>query len=1405
MNLKSDRFLFAGVVLALILLASAGLFSYRSITSLQANYEFEKRAHDVIENLDALYSSTKDAEDAARGFVITGEERDLRPFYKAQDDIQRLEVKLRVATEGDAKQMERLSRLESEVSDRLDVLQQLIEVRRRDGQLAAEESVRVGKGQYLTDQIRNVVYEMRSTENSLQDIRKNEVTRSARNTLYTVVGFTFLAVGLLAFAVIVTASSIRKRSRVESELRVINQLQRAILDSTRYIIISTDTDGLIQTFNAAAEQWLGYSRDEILHKSTPSIFHDPIEVQKRAQALSHELGTPVFSGFDTFVVRSRLKGSDDNEWTYVRKDGSRFPVQISVTTMRDSEGRITGYLTVANDISERKEAEDAARESERRYRELVENSLGLICTHTLDGTLLSVNKAVADGLGYTVGEMIGKRLFDFTVPEVAENGLPRYLNEIVNQGYSEGRLRAEAKNGDVLVWAYRNRLTRQPDGTPYVLGYAIDVTEQATAEYALRKAEERYRDIFDNAGDMILSVTPEGRFQYVNNTWCSSLGYNEDEAQKLSVFDVMPYSIHAVWNDMLSHALSGGEPAKVELQFRARDGRLIDVEGGVSVKIEEGAPVALRGIFRDVSARKRHDQRLLAQLATGTVLATAQTMDEAVPRVLQTLCENLGWEMGEYWQLDLENAVLRMRNSWSITDLEKSVFHVASEKVTYKMGRGLPGRIWETMQPVWYNNIAQDQDIARRAAARATGLRTAWGVPIRAGNRPVGVMTFFTRRELNQDKDLLAMMEALSVSIGQFAIRAIREASIRDLNNLREVLLNSAAEGIYGVDMQGRATFVNPAAAEMLGYTPEELVGRKIHYVIHHSHVDGAPHLAHECPIHTSLRDAKRNHLGNDILWRRNNTSFPVEYSSNPIFKDGNLVGAVITFRDITDRKALDRMKDEFISTVSHELRTPLTSIRGSLGLLASGMLGKAGEKAQKMLTIASSNTDRLVRLINDILDIERMRSGRATLSRRIVSVLPLLQEAAELMRAMANENGIQIKVIAEDVQADVDPDRMIQVFSNLLSNAIKFSPRGTIITLGATHQDGQMEITVSDQGRGIPLDKLESIFARFQQVDASDSRQKGGTGLGLAIVRTIIEQHNGQIWVVNNPNGGSSFHIRIPLPATKIDTLNEPLQRRRILVCDEDQWVMSELIAFLERHDFDVMQVLSGAEVLDQAQRTLPHAIILGQKVPGSSITQISQAIKNISTVSSIPVIAMSMGTNHDAPLRTAGGWVQRSFNESGMLAELSRVLDGQHSTQRVLLVEDDADLSRVLAASFEQEGIEILHAVNAAEAKRICEAIVPDLIVLDIMLPGANGFTVVEWMRGRERLRDLPLVVYSALEVSEEEKEALRLGPSDFLVKSQVSLQQVHKRVVELLAQREVEANHALQNAPTPTARIQ
>ena len=237
----------------------------------------------------------------------------------------------------------------------------------------------------------------------------------------------------------------------------------------------------------------------------------------------------------------------------------------------------------------------------------------------------------------------------------------------------------------------------------------------------------------------------------------------------------------------------------------------------------------------------------------------------------------------------------------------------------------------------------------------------------------------------------------------------------------------------------------------------------------------------------------------------------------------------------LTKRSELDTLKDEFISTVSHELRTPLTSIRGSLGLLSSGMLGDVDPKAQNLLRIATANTDRLVRLINEILDLDRMESGRATLQIRRCNLAQLITDSVETMQPLADAAQLTIATTGtltvnnHPLRIDADADRIQQVLANLLSNAIKFAPAQTTITINVALAADTVTLRIIDAGRGIPAEKLDTIFDRFQQVEVSDARQKGGTGLGLAICRTIIHQHNGTITASQNPSAGSTFTITLP------------------------------------------------------------------------------------------------------------------------------------------------------------------------------------------------------------------------------------------------------------------------------------
>jgi len=365
------------------------------------------------------------------------------------------------------------------------------------------------------------------------------------------------------------------------------------------------------------------------------------------------------------------------------------------------------------------------------------------------------------------------------------------------------------------------------------------------------------------------------------------------------------------------------------------------------------------------------------------------------------------------------------------------------------------------------------------------------------------------------------------------------EQALHMATRQRELILESVGDGIYGIDLEGRLTFINQAGAHALGYTPEELTGRDLHEVIHHSHADGTPYSKSTDPILQALRRCESIRMRDEVFWRHDGSAFPVEYSANPLLEEGIISGMVVAFQDVSERRRLERMKDEFISTVSHELRTPLTSLRASLGLITSGTLDKRPEKQRQMLDMAIGNCDRLIRLVNDILDFEKVEKGKLPLDRQPVEAIDLLRRAADVAYTAASQVHITVRVDAAHVQVLCDEERILQVLNELVANAIKFSPPDTAIRLsaqpGKENSDGSDEVcfTVEDEGRGIAAEKLERIFERFQQGDASDSRALGGTGLGLALCRSIVEQHGGRIWAESAPGKGSQFHFTLPA-ATK-------------------------------------------------------------------------------------------------------------------------------------------------------------------------------------------------------------------------------------------------------------------------------
>jgi PAS domain S-box-containing protein len=262
-------------------------------------------------------------------------------------------------------------------------------------------------------------------------------------------------------------------------------------------------------------------------------------------------------------------------------------------------------------------------------------------------------------------------------------------------------------------------------------------------------------------------------------------------------------------------------------------------------------------------------------------------------------------------------------------------------------------------------------------------------------------------------------------------------------------------------------------------------------------------------------------------LVRLDGTPIEAELTCAAVNFDGRPALQVLV-RDVAERRQMERMKDELLSIVSHELRTPLTSIRGSLGLLAGGVLGDISPRGQRMLEVAVTNADRLIRLLSDVLDLERLRAGRLNLEPRLRTARELIDEALAEMAGLAERAGVTLHVGKTEGTVNVDSDRMVQVLTNLVSNSLKFSPRGATVGLEASTNGHSVRFSVADHGRGIPPSMLDSIFERFQQVDASDSRLKGGTGIGLAICRTIVEQHNGRIWAESTFGQGSVFYVEL-------------------------------------------------------------------------------------------------------------------------------------------------------------------------------------------------------------------------------------------------------------------------------------
>ncbi len=390
---------------------------------------------------------------------------------------------------------------------------------------------------------------------------------------------------------------------------------------------------------------------------------------------------------------------------------------------------------------------------------------------------------------------------------------------------------------------------------------------------------------------------------------------------------------------------------------------------------------------------------------------------------------------------------------------------------------------------------------------------------------------------------LLLLLGGALVGARVDASRAKALVRIRQSNLRQTAIFDSAKDAMLLLDTKGCIRSLNPAAARMYGYGPREMQGQSVGML--YRDTPSAEQIQGFLSAVGARGSARQDREFEGR--RKDGTTFPTEVAISAVSQEGGH-NYLAVIRDITERKQVERLKSEFVSVVSHELRTPLTSIAGSLGLLAGGAAGALPERAARLVGIAQANSSRLVRLVNDILDIEKIEAGQMRFDLRPIALEALIDQCIQANTAFAAQYGVRITAdpIGPGIAVLADDDRLTQVITNLMSNAIKFSPAGEEVRIAVTPGEASHRLSVCDHGPGIPDHFRDRIFQRFAQADASDVRQKGGTGLGLAIVSEIVSRMQGKVSFETEAGKGTTFHVNLPAASLPQESLDAAHSVRR-------------------------------------------------------------------------------------------------------------------------------------------------------------------------------------------------------------------------------------------------------------------
>ncbi len=1037
------------------------------------------------------------------------------------------------------------------------------------------------------------------------------------------------------------------------------------------------------------------------------------------------------------------------------RDSAFHEMELIAVGFENTVRERTRELSAANERLEEEARAQAAVEtslrfSEARLRAITDAAKDAIIMIDERGAVSFWNPAAESIFGMKAEEILGKDLHRAIAPERYYEAFKAGFKKFAGggEGAAVGKtLELVGVRSDDSEFPIELSLSalKTNDGLGAV-GILRDISSRKQDQAREREHHRFVETLLETIPAPVFSKDSNGAYIKCNKAFEEYLGMAKKDILGKTVYDISPAENARVYDEADRRLLKTGETQVYESQVARSGGSVSDVVFHKAVfKTEDGTPGGIIGVILDVTESK------LGERAIRESEAKYRALIESV---------------------DIGVALLNMN---------MEVAAVNGKMKSWFPGAGsFGGR---------YCHEVFNCDVNKDACADCPAVSAASdGLPHeRVTKKNInGLPTFFKVKALPVG-DIAGGVSGIVMTAEDMT----RQISADEERSLLASIVENSADAIVGVGMDGIVRSWNAGAANIYGYSEDEASGKHISFIATRNTFNDYDDILKKVGAGETVffEETERR--------RKDGTVLDVTVAVSPI-KDtfGDVVGVASVSRDISERKRIQKMHNEFISTVSHELRTPLTSLRGSLGLLSGGIMGKLPVEADELVGIAARNAERLALLINDILDLQKIESGKIHMDIRACELAEIIERSVQEMSAMADAKEIEISAASADFKIMADPDRMVQVLDNLLSNAIKFSPGGSRVFIDASRENGNVVVSVRDQGEGISDSFRERIFDKFQQADSSVTRNKSGTGLGLAICKAIVEGHGGEICFESKVGEGTTFFFTVSAakserpevkPPVSIDAENvfRKKDSRRVLVVDDDAGVRNLLRRALENKGYDVDSASNVASAAGLTRDNLYDAVIVDIGLPDGSGFDVISSVESRDEARETPVIVVS-GAGPDqyaVNVPKVYDWLTKPLDIRRLVSTVGNAVKRPRPPS-VMLIDDDPQLTMMMKRILESRGVKVAAAPSGRQAVAMLDSMKPDLIVFDVLMNSGDGFYVAESLRANPELASIPVVVYTALDLTEDDKAALGGESVQFFTKSKISEEEFSDRLAGMIA---------------------